>query len=134
MLLQKCIISAKLFLSYYKSSFEKFWFRFYEPKKRLIFYFSILHFDDFLTTFAKNLMRKPTIFITNIKITHNFLHFHQDLRSRNFWQWNDGLFFKKWKNCAFWRLILTNLERKRFWILWICQIWPEVLWFWKTVI
>ena len=36
-------------------------------------------------------MKKPTIFITNIKSTHNFLHFHKDLRSRNFWQWNDGL-------------------------------------------
>ena len=41
-------------------------------------------FDDFLTTFAEDLMKKTTIFITNIKSTHNFLHFKKDLRSRSF--------------------------------------------------
>ena len=58
-------------------------------------------------------MKKPTIFMTNIKSTHNFLHFHKDLRSRNF---NNvtTVFFKKWKNYAFWWLILTNVERKNF--------------------
>ena len=93
----KYVISAKLFLSYCKSNFEKFWFRFYGPRKTLVFYFSVFHFDNFLTSFAKDLMKKPTIFITNIKSTHNFLHFHKDLRSRNFWQWNDGPFRILWK-------------------------------------
>ena len=64
------------------------------------FCFSIFHFDDFLTTFTKDLMKKPTIFITNFNSTHNFLHFHKDLRSRNFWQGNDGL-FKKMKELRY---------------------------------
>ena len=51
------------------------------PKKRSFF---IFHFDKFLTTFAKHLMKKPTNSITNIESTHNFLHFHKDLRSINF--------------------------------------------------
>ena len=88
--LPKCIISAKFFLS----NFEKFWFRFYGPKKTLFFCFSFFHFDDFVTTFPKDFMKKQTIFVTNIKSTHNFLHFQKDLRSKNFWQWNDGLFLK----------------------------------------
>ena len=109
----KYIISAKLFLSYCKSNFEKFWFRFYGPRKTLVFYFSVFHFDNFLTSFAKDLMKKPTIFITNIKSTHNFLHFHKDLGSRNFWQWNDALFWKNEKTTlyAFWRPILTNKKK-----------------------
>ena len=90
--LLKCIISAKFFLSYYKSNFEIFTGP--ESFTALVFYFSIFHFDDFLTTFAKDFMKKPTIFKTNIKSTHNFLHFHKDLRYWNFWQWNDGLFKK----------------------------------------
>ena len=72
--LSKCIISAKFFLSHWKSNFEKFWFRFYGPRKMPVLYFSIFDFDNFLTTFAKDLMKKPIIFITNIKSTHNFLH------------------------------------------------------------
>ena len=79
------------------------------PPKNASFWFSFFHFDDFLTTFAKDLMKKPTIFITNIKSTQNFLHFYKDLRSRNFWQWNNGIFFKKEKT----DLILTNAERKK---------------------
>ena len=99
MFLPKCIISTKFFLSYYKSNFEIFTGP--EIFTCLVFYFSIVHFDDFLTTFAKDFMKKPTIFITNIKSTHNLLHFHKDLRSRNFWQWDDGLFLKNEKTTFF---------------------------------
>ena len=75
-----------------------FWFRFYAPKKTLVFCFSFFHFDDFLTTFAKYLIKKPPVFKTNIKSTHNFLHFHKDLGSRNFWKRRP--FLRKWKNYA----------------------------------
>ena len=85
----------KFFLSY----FEKFWFRFDGPKKTLVFCFSFFHFDDFLTTFAKDLIKKPPVFVTNTKSTHNLLHFHKDLRSRNFWQWSDGS-LKFCENCT----------------------------------
>ena len=43
------------------------------PKKTLAFCFWFFHLDDFLTTFAKDLIKKPPVFISNIKSTHNFL-------------------------------------------------------------
>ena len=43
-------------------------------------------------------MKKPLVFITNIKSSHNFLHFRKDLRSINSWQWNDGPLKKNWRN------------------------------------
>ena len=88
--LPKCIISAKFSLSYQKSNFEKFQFRFCGSKRRLVFCFSLFHLDNFLTAFAKDLIKKPPVFITNIESNHNFLRFHKDLRYRNFWQWSDG--------------------------------------------
>ena len=51
-------------------------------------FFSVFHFGDFLTTLTKDLMKKPLVFITNIKSSHSLLHFHRDLRSKNIWQWN----------------------------------------------
>ena len=50
----------------------------------LVFYFLFFHFDDFLITFAKDLSKKPPVFITNIKSSEDFLYFHKGLRSRNF--------------------------------------------------
>ena len=104
-----------------KSNFENFWFRLYGLRKMLVFYFSFNHFDDFLTTFAKDLMKKPPVLITNIKSSF-IINLYKDLRSSN----ETTVFFKKWKNYAFWRLILRNVKRKKFWILWICQIWWDV--------
>ena len=62
-----------------------------------LFVFSFFHFDDFLTTLAKDLMKKPLVFITNIKSSHNLLHFHRDLWSKNIWQWNDSPLKNSWK-------------------------------------
>ena len=41
--------------------------------------------------------KKSPVFITNIKSSHNFLHFYRDLRSRNFWQWNESPLKIFWK-------------------------------------
>ena len=84
--LLKCMISANVMLPIY----ESYWFRFDRPLKTLVFYFSFFDFDDFPTAFAKSLMKKPSVFITDIKSSYKFLLSHKDLRSRNFWQWNDG--------------------------------------------
>ena len=77
--------------------------------------FFIFHFDDFLTTFTKSLLKKPPAFITDLKSSYKLLLSHKDLRSRKFWQWNDGplkffwilhgntfslFIFIKWKNCC----------------------------------
>ena len=69
----------------------------------LVSYFSFFDFNDILTSFAKNLMEKWHVFITNIKSSYKFLLSHKDLRSRNFWQWNDGplIFFAKLNGNAF---------------------------------
>ena len=65
--LPKCIISAKYFLSYSKTNLEKFWFRFYGPKNA-----SFLFFIFLLWRLSNHFfMKKPTIFITNIKSTHS---------------------------------------------------------------
>ena len=85
--------------------------------------------------FYQRSYEKPPVYITNIKVSLTFPHFLKDLRSRTFWQWIDGSFKKKErKNYAFWRLILRNVKKKNFLIFRFCQIWPEVLWFWKIVI
>ena len=60
------------------------------PKIRYVFCGSFFHFGDFLTAFDKDLVKKPPVFITNIKNAHNLLHFYKDWKSRNFWQWNNG--------------------------------------------
>ena len=73
-----------------KRIFENFLYRFDGPSKMLLFYFSFVDFDHFLTAFAKNLMKRPPIFIIDIKISYKLLLSQKDLRSRNFWQWNDG--------------------------------------------
>ena len=73
-----------------KRIFENFLYWFDGPSKTLLFYFSFVDFDHFLTAFAKNLMQRPPVFIINIKSSYKLLLSHKDLRSRNFWQWNDG--------------------------------------------
>ena len=88
--LLKCIISAKLLLLINKWIFENFLYRFDGPSKMLLFYFSFFDFANFLTAFAKNLMKRPPVFIIDIKSSYKLLLSRKDLRSRNFWQWNDG--------------------------------------------
>ena len=97
------MILTKALLVINKSVFESSWFRFDGPSKTLVFYFSFFNFDDFQTAFAKNLMKKWHVFITDIKSSYKFLLSHKDLRSRNFWQWNDGPlnFFAKLNGNAF---------------------------------
>ena len=72
--------------------FENFSYRFDGPSKMLLFCFSFLDFDDVLTTFAKNLMKRPAVFTIDIKSSFKLLLSHKELRTRNFWQWNDGPF------------------------------------------
>ena len=97
--------------------FENFPHRFDGPSKTLLLYFSFFDFDNFLTAFSKNLMKKPPVFMIDIKSSYKLLLSHKHLRYRNFWQWNDGCFkffwnlhgnafllfiFIKWKNyCNF---------------------------------
>ena len=69
--------------------FESFLYRFDESSKVLIFYFSFFDFDNFLTAFAENLKRPP-IFMINMKSWYKLLLSCRDLRSRNFWQWSNG--------------------------------------------
>ena len=56
----------------------------------LVLYFSFYHFDDFLTAFAEDFMKKQPVFIMNIKSSDKFLVSHINLRSRNLSQWNDS--------------------------------------------
>ena len=86
----KCIISDKLLLLIKKWIFENFSYRFDRPSKTLLFYFSFFDFDDFLTTFEKNLLKTPPVFMIVIRSSYKLLISHKDLKSRNFWQWNDG--------------------------------------------
>ena len=97
--------------------FESSWFRFDESSKTLVFYFSFFNFDDFLTTFAKNLMKKWYVFITDIKSSYKFLLSHKDLKSRNFWQWNGGPlnFFAKLNGNAF--SLFIFIKWKNYFIL-----------------
>ena len=60
-------------------------------QKRYFFIFRFINFDDFLTAFVKNLMKRPSVFMIDIKSSYKLLLSHKDLRSRNIWQWNDGL-------------------------------------------
>ena len=86
----KCIISAKLALLINQWIFENFSYRFDPLSNTLLFYFSFFDFDDFLTPFAKNLMKRPPVYMINIKSSYRLLLSHKDLRSRNLWQWNSG--------------------------------------------
>ena len=82
------------------------------PPKNASFWFSFFHFDDFLTTFAKDLMKKPTIFITNIKSTQNFLHFYWDLE---IFDNETTVFFLKKKKLRFLVVDFDKYrERKKF--------------------
>ena len=97
--------------------FESSWFRFDGPSKTLVFYFSFFNFDDFLTTFAKNHMKKWHVFITDIKSSNKFLLSHKHLESRNSWQWNEGplKFFAKLNGPAFSSFIF--IKWKNYFIL-----------------
>ena len=86
----KFIISAKLLLLIYKWIFENFPYRFEGPSKALLFYFSFFDFDGFLTAFAKYLMKRPPVFMIDVKSSYKLLLSHIDLTSRNFWRWNGG--------------------------------------------
>ena len=60
-------------------------------QKRYFFIFHFLIFDDFVTAFAKNLMKRPPVFMSHIKRLYKLLLSHKGLESANFGQWNDGL-------------------------------------------
>ena len=63
----KFALHCGYFLSYSKTNLEKFWFRFYGPKNA-----SFLFFIFLLWRLSNHFfMKKPTIFITNIKSTHS---------------------------------------------------------------
>ena len=70
--------------------FEKKIYRFDGPSKKLLFYFSLFGFDNFLTTFAKSLAKRPPICMIDIKCLYKLLLSQKDLRSRDFWQCNEG--------------------------------------------
>ena len=53
-------------------------------QKTLLFYFSFFDFDDFLTVFAKNLMKRTPAFIIDIKCSYKLLLSHKDLMSKIF--------------------------------------------------
>ena len=44
-----------------------FFLRFGGPSKTLVFQFSFFNLDDFLTAFRKDFLKKPPVFITNVK-------------------------------------------------------------------
>ena len=113
----KCIISAKVLLVIGKCFFDSSCFRFNGPSKAQSFYFSFFHFDDFLTFFTKNIMKKPPTFITVIKSSYiNYYSLTKIWDLEFFFQWNDGLLkifwillgkafsslfiFIKFKNCC----------------------------------
>ena len=82
------------------------------PENASFLFFIFFLLGRYSRHFCQRSYGKPPVFITNIKSSHNFPHFHKDLRSRNFGQWNSGP-LKKWKNFAFWRLILRNVKREK---------------------
>ena len=47
-------------------------------------FFSLFDFDDFLTAFAKNHIKRPPVFVIDIKSSYKLLLSHKYLRSRNF--------------------------------------------------
>ena len=69
-------------------NFWKFFLQIWRAVKNATCMFFI--FFNFLTTFAKNLMKRPPAFIVDIKSSYKLLLSQKGLRSRNFWQWNDG--------------------------------------------
>ena len=90
-------------------NFWKFFlYRFDGLSKMLLFYFSFFDFDNFLTAFPKNLIKMPAIFMIDIKSLYELLLRHKDLRSRNFWQWNDGPFLKICTETCFHCLLSLN--------------------------
>ena len=56
----------------------------------LFFNFSFFNFDDFVTAFAKKVMKKPPAFMVGIKRSNKLIPSYKDLSSRNFWQWNNS--------------------------------------------
>ena len=73
-----------------KQVFQRSYFCFYGPSKTLLLHILLFRFYSFLTSFAKNPMKKPSDYVTYIKSSYKLLLSCKDLRSRNFWQRNDG--------------------------------------------
>ena len=93
-------------------------------------HFLFFHFYNFLTSFVKNLMKKPPVFIRDIKSCHKLLFSCKDLRPRNFWQRKNGplkffenlrgdafllLIFIKWKNYC--NVLFTDTYKLPYWHL-----------------
>ena len=55
-----------------------------DRQKRYLLFF-IFDFDAFLTAFVKNLMKRPPVFMIDIKSSYKLLLSHKNLRSRNFY-------------------------------------------------
>ena len=96
-------------------------------RKRSFFIVSFLWFSN---SFAKNLMKKPPIFKTDIKSSHKLLLSCKDLRSINFWQRNEDhlkflgnlygnafllFIFINWKN--YWNFLSTDSYKMPCWHL-----------------
>ena len=64
-----------------KSNFENSWLRFDGSSKALV-HFQFLDLNYFLAFFVKDFMKKPPVFITDVKSAHNLIFFHNDFRSR----------------------------------------------------
>ena len=63
------------FIAKVKINFSKF-----QKRDFFIFHF----FDDFLTAFAKKLMKKPPVFMIYFKSSYKILLSYKDLRSKNY--------------------------------------------------
>ena len=110
--LPKCIISAKYFLPYQKSNFEVL-IKILRDQKYVNFLFFIFSLWRLSNSFFQRSYQKTTSFHNNVKSAHIFLHFHKDLTSKNFWQWNDGPLKILWKlhENAFYLLISAKLRK-----------------------
>ena len=80
----KCISSPKLLLLINEWIFENFSYRFDGSSKMSLFYFSLFDFDDFLAIFAKNFMKRPPVFMIDMKSSYKLLLSQKYLKSRNF--------------------------------------------------
>ena len=114
-------------------------------RQNATFYFSFFDFDNILTAFGKNLMKKPPVFMIDIKSSYKLLLSYKDLRSKNFWQWKDGplnifinlyrnafslfVFIKQKSHCK----VSFNDTNKMFCFNYFNENWSSLKWlFWNN--
>lgn len=92
----KCVITAKVFLSRNKGSFDLDWFRFDGTSNTRVFEHSFFLFWQFSNHFCQKSYEKATRFIMDIKSSCKLLLSHDDMRYRNYWKENGRplIFFK----------------------------------------